>query len=147
MKAYQKILLPIDFSRHSDSAGLRACELARFYQAHLTLLHVVEYYPEDIPVETVRPENLDAGVYLEKRAQESLDKLIAKLGYPDSSAAVILSSHGAKHEISAYAKSQDTDLIVIGSHGRHGLASLLGSTAEGVLHRVDCDVLAVSLDA
>jgi len=50
MKAYQKILLPTDFSRNSESAALRACELAKFYRAHLSLFHVVEYYPEDIPV-------------------------------------------------------------------------------------------------
>lgn len=146
MKAYQKILLPSDFSRHSKSAALRACELAKFYQAHLSLLHVVEYYPEDIPVEIVRPENIDMDAYLEKRARKSLDEIATSLAYPDTSAVVILSAHGAKHEISAYAKAQDIDLIIIGSHGRHGLSSLLGSTAEGVLHRVACDVLTVSLD-
>ena len=37
------------------------------------------------------------------------------------------------------------DLIVLGSHGRHGLALLLGSTANGVLHHAKCDVLAVRL--
>ncbi|MEO1899758.1 MAG: universal stress protein, partial [Methylococcales bacterium] len=37
------------------------------------------------------------------------------------------------------------DLIVVGSHGRHGLALLLGSTANGVLHHAVCDVLAVRL--
>ena len=35
------------------------------------------------------------------------------------------------------------DLIVVGSHGRHGIALLLGSTANGVLHGAPCDVLAV----
>lgn len=36
-------------------------------------------------------------------------------------------------------------MIVVGSHGRHGLALLLGSTANDVLHGAPCDVLAVSL--
>jgi universal stress protein A len=35
------------------------------------------------------------------------------------------------------------DLVVVGSHGRHGLSLLLGSTANGVLHGAGCDVLAV----
>jgi len=83
---------------------------------------------------------------MEKCAQKSLDEIVTRLAYPETSAVVILSAHGAKHEISAYAKAQNTDLIVIGSHGRHGLSSMLGSTTDGVLHRVGCDVLTVSLD-
>jgi len=41
------------------------------------------------------------------------------------------------------ADEQGADLIIVGSHGRHGLALLLGSTANGVLHGAACDVLAV----
>ncbi len=37
----------------------------------------------------------------------------------------------------------DFDLIIIGTHGQHGIALLLGSTANAVLHGVSCDVLAV----
>lgn len=43
------------------------------------------------------------------------------------------------------AEDESTDLIIVGSHGRHGLALLLGSTASGVLHHSPCDVLAVRL--
>jgi universal stress protein A len=46
-------------------------------------------------------------------------------------------------EIHAKAEELGADLIVVGSHGRHGLALLLGSTANGVLHGAGCDVLAV----
>ncbi len=46
-------------------------------------------------------------------------------------------------EIHRIAEEQGADLIVVGSHGRHGLALLLGSTANGVLHGASCDVLAV----
>ncbi len=46
-------------------------------------------------------------------------------------------------EIHALANQIGADLIVVGSHGRHGLALLLGSTANGVLHGAPCDVLAV----
>lgn len=50
-----------------------------------------------------------------------------------------------KLEIVRIAKEIQADLIVVGSHGRHGLALLLGSTANGVLHHAVCDVLAVRL--
>jgi universal stress protein A len=44
------------------------------------------------------------------------------------------------------AEAMQADLIIIGSHGRHGLRTLLGSTANAVLHRAKCDVLAVKID-
>lgn len=50
-----------------------------------------------------------------------------------------------KLEIVRVAEERQVDLIVVGSHGRHGLALLLGSTANGVLHHAKCDVLAVRL--
>jgi universal stress protein A len=43
------------------------------------------------------------------------------------------------------AKDQDIDLIVVGSHGRHGLALIFGSTSNSVLHGATCDVLAVRI--
>jgi len=47
-------------------------------------------------------------------------------------------------EIRAHAEKIGADLIVIGSHGRHGLSGvMLGSTANGVLHNSPCDVLTV----
>jgi universal stress protein A len=50
-----------------------------------------------------------------------------------------------KQEIINIAGQEQVDLIVVGSHGRHGLALLLGSTANAVLHYAKCDVLAVRL--
>ncbi len=46
-------------------------------------------------------------------------------------------------EIHRFADEHNVDLIVVGSHGRHGFALLLGSTSTGVLHGAQCDVLAV----
>ena len=46
-------------------------------------------------------------------------------------------------EIHTKAEEIGADLIVVGSHGRYGLALLMGSTANGVLHGATCDVLAV----
>jgi universal stress protein A len=50
-----------------------------------------------------------------------------------------------RDEIIRVAEENQADLIVLGSHGRHGLALLLGSTANAVLHHAKCDVLAVRL--
>jgi universal stress protein A len=43
------------------------------------------------------------------------------------------------------AEREEVDLIILGSHGKHGVALLLGSTADGVLHHAECDVLAVRI--
>jgi universal stress protein A len=48
-------------------------------------------------------------------------------------------------EIVRVAEEESADLIIVGSHGRHGLALLLGSTANNVLHHAPCDVMAVRL--
>lgn len=50
-----------------------------------------------------------------------------------------------REEIIRIAEQENVDLIVVGSHGEHGLALLLGSTANSVLHYAKCDVLAVRL--
>jgi len=50
-----------------------------------------------------------------------------------------------KQEIIHIAEQENVDLIVVGSHGRHGLALLLGSTANSVLHYAKCDVMAIRL--
>ncbi len=49
------------------------------------------------------------------------------------------------HEIRKHAEAHNADLVVIGSHGRHGLGLILGSTANGVLHGAPCDVYVVRI--
>ena len=57
-------------------------------------------------------------------------------------AQLLMSGH-IETEVHRVAIERNSDLIVVGSHGRHGLALLLGSTSNGILHGATCDVLAV----
>lgn len=143
MKHYKNILLASDFSPAGEVAAKRAAALARRIDARLTLLHVIDYFPEDMPVDSINPENQDPAEYLSQRSREQLAKLAAHLGLPDARQEVIFSTRSAKREIVEFAKRDHTDLIVLGSHGHRGLSALLGSTADGILHRSACDVLAV----
>ncbi|MFS9629926.1 universal stress protein [Klebsiella pneumoniae] len=78
------------------------------------------------------------------QAKERLDRLILK--YPHLKKEDCHLTYGQpRQEIHHLAKEKACDLIVVGSHGRHGLALLLGSTANDVLHGAPCDVLAVKL--
>jgi universal stress protein A len=58
---------------------------------------------------------------------------------------VHVSIGGPAAQIVDTAESLGADLIVVGSHGKHGLGLLLGSTANGVLHQAKCDVLTVRI--
>jgi len=141
MSAYKHLLLALDFGPEHELLVARAQELARLHQARLTLVHVVEYmgpaYAGDMPL----PDDFEIDKMLMEKAMEQLEELATGLKLPDVAAKVELGV--AKHEITRVAKELDVDLIVVGSHGRHGLQLLLGSTANGVLHLAHCDVLAV----
>ena len=85
----------------------------------------------------------DGGTFEEEALREAnawLDTLTARHGLVADKLTVIGSP---AHEIRTRAADTGADLIVVGSHGRHGLRLLLGSTANGVLHGVPCDVLVV----
>lgn len=133
-----RILVPIDFSECSRKALQYAASFARQFQAELMLLHVVELpVVTGLPAEPMLPE------------MEAPEDTAAELGAWAKQSGVA----GAKAVVStgpAYAEIVDTadegnvDLIVIGTHGRRGLAHLLmGSTAEKVMREAPCPVLVV----
>ena len=143
MTIYKNILCAVDFSDTSEQACRHAVELARLLGAKLSLLHIVEYFPEDRSNEFIAPECDDPAGFVESQAHLGLNELAKRAGCEDADRQVLFSSDSARHEIVRFAKAHDIDLIVLGSHGRHGIAVLLGSTANGVVVRAACDVLAV----
>ncbi len=141
MDDYRHILLATDFAPESRRVGERAVELASRYGARLGLLHVVDYVPLELSNDMMLAEPVDVDGRLVEEARENLDRLAGELGQSDAQRWVVLGSTGP--EIKRIAEEHGVDLIVVGSHGRHGLALLLGSTANAVLHGAPCDVLAV----
>lgn len=145
MNNYKKILLATDFSSCSEAAAIRAAELAAFYSARLVLLHVISHYPEDVPNDWIGPEDAVPTEYLKDKSRAALIELSERLKAHGKSIDrdTIFSTQSAKRVITHYAKEHECDLIVIGSHGRHGVSSMPGSVANGVLHLAQCDVLVV----
>ena len=141
MGTYRHVLFATDFSPDGEVAGRKAAEIAALAGARLSLLHVVEYsameYAGEIPI----PENIDLDQRRVDLARGQIAELARRLGVAEAPTFVELGA--PKHEIVRIAKELGIDLIVVGSHGRHGLQLLLGSTANGVLHLATCDVLAV----
>jgi len=145
MDDYRHLLLATDFAPESRHVGRRAVELAHRYGARLSLLHVVDYVPLELSNDMMLAEPVDVDGRLVEEARQNLERLAAELGQGDAQRWVTLGSTGA--EIKRTAEEHGVDLIVVGSHGRHGLALLLGSTANAVLHGAPCDVLAVRVGA
>ena len=80
----------------------------------------------------------------EKNAKKALAQVGADFGIPSNQQ--YLEIGYVKKAVIELAKKIHADLIVIGSHGRHGVQLLLGSTANAILHTADCDVLAVRIE-
>jgi universal stress protein A len=143
MNTYQHILLATDFSELSERVADRAADLAGRCEAELVLLHVIEHFPEDIPIDAIAPEDVDCKEYLTTQAHTALKELAQRLGREDVRRVVKLSTRSARAEILQFARESGVDLIVLGAHGGHGLSDLLGSTASAVVQGAPCDVLAV----
>lgn len=142
MSGYQHILVGIDFTPEEELVVARATEMARHFKARLSLIHVVEYLHVDLANELVLPQDLELETQIVDTARNKLAQLAARLEeFGEVTQWVELGS--TKQEILRVAEEEKVDLIVVGSHGRHGIGRLLGSTANGVLHGAPCDVLAV----
>jgi universal stress protein A len=144
--AYQHVLFAADFSDDALRVGECAKDVARRYGARLSMIHVVE----DINLSLgggyellpVLPELPDEALL--RQARDMLGELAQRLDVADAETWVVNAS-STKEGILGAAQDHGADLIVVGSHGRHGLALLLGSTANAVLHGAPCDVLAVRI--
>jgi len=144
MESYKHILLAADFSEHGVTAADRAKDLAEKYQAKLSIVHVMDnLLITDAAYGSTIPFDLDLTAELMAMAKKRLTALAEKLNIAEDCR--WMETGSPKLEIIRVAEENKVDLIVVGSHGRHGFALLLGSTANGVLHHALCDVLAVRL--
>ncbi|PPK68610.1 universal stress protein A [Methylobacter tundripaludum] len=144
MESYKHILLAADFSEHGEAVADRAKDLAGKYQAKLGIVHVMDnLLIADAAYGSTIPFDLDLTAELMTAAKKRLANLAERLNIAEDCR--WLETGSPKLEIIRVAEENNADLIVVGSHGRHGFALLLGSTANGVLHHARCDVLAVRL--
>lgn len=143
MSIYSKVLLALDLSSNTELLCRKASQLAALYQAELLLLHVNEPIVSDSTFDTLPALPVDFEDTLLRNARERLENIAAE--YAVDNKQIFLEIGETRHEIMRVAEEQQVDLIIVGSHGRHGVALLLGSTANAVLHHAQCDVLAVRI--
>lgn len=143
MKKYTNILLAVELDPKGDARPIaEAQELKTHYNAKLSVVHVVEHLSNYGAAYGVSA-GVDIEEILVKEAQNSIQSLGKRLVLPPEN--LLVKVGPATQVIIDTAKELGVDLIVLGSHGRHGIRLLLGSTANGVLHGAHCDVLAVRL--
>jgi len=139
---YKNILVAVDLSKELDKVLEKAVDIATKYDSRIWLIHVVEPIILDANADFAPSFDMDIEKDLVARAEKTLMPTVDKLEI-DCSVTVLVGS--IKREIHTQAKEKNCSLIIIGTHGRHGMARLLGSTASAVLHGAPCDVLTVKI--
>ncbi len=146
------ILCPLDFSDNSVKALKAAVELAGRFKAKVILGHVItdlpsigaaygmiDYNPPVSNIEAFMDEMI-------KASEKEFDALIRKYSNDAVSFEKKISRGVAVDEIIRMAETENTDLIVLTTHGRTGLSRLLmGSVAEGVIRHAKCPVLSLRI--
>lgn len=143
MKKYQNILLAVELIAKNDRLIIsKAAELTKEFNAKLTLIHAIEHLSSYGAAYGVA-----VGADIEQMLIDSAKKEMAKLGEKLDIATKDQHIHVGPAGIVLLEEAEKlkADLIIVGSHGRHGIRLLLGSTANSVLHGAKCDVLAVKL--
>jgi nucleotide-binding universal stress UspA family protein len=144
MAPFKKILVPIDFSRHSERAARLAAELAKTFDAQLTLLHVYSIPTYPLPEGYVIASPETVAELMEKISSTLKEAKARMLAHGAPRVDTLLAEGSAFAEIVRIARDKEHDLIVMGTHGRTGLKhALMGSVAEKVVRKARCPVLTV----
>ncbi|TAE28779.1 MAG: universal stress protein [Candidatus Kapaibacterium sp.] len=144
MLPIQNILIPIDFSEHSDYALQYAKELGSPIKAHLHLVHVLEPMTQYGAWEGLPMTDLTSKAMEE--SEKKLQKMAGELANTDCVTHISVLQGHPDLMLNEYAAHHDINIICMGTHGRRGLEYILfGSTTEKVLRTAPCSVLAVRL--
>ena len=137
-----KILIPIDFSEFSENALEVAANLAKKFNAHLIVLHMLGL-SEAIFTKDETQEFMEAQYYM-KLAKKRFNAFLDKPFLKGIKVFEIVQNYKDFNEINNIVKEQDIDLVVMGSHGASGLSGLfVGSNTEKVVRTCEVPVLII----
>lgn len=140
MKEIHKIVVPVDFSEHTEQLVEYAIYIGQKFEARLKLVYVIE------PIEPWGDSDFPSlSVYsaeAAKRIKEEMAELVLKIGKKYSLCEGKVLQGDIPETIVQYAQTEGSDLIVIGTHGRKGLQKFwLGSVAERVIKTSPCPTM------
>jgi len=137
---YKHILLATELTDDTSFLTKKVKLLRELTDAKLSLIHVVEPLP-GYSYAYLGIEDIEGQLIQESK--KALAKMAKKLEVKEKDCWIEVGP--TKSKILEVADEVKADLIVCGSHGRHGLSLLLGSTANAIIHNAKCDVLIVRL--
>jgi nucleotide-binding universal stress UspA family protein len=145
---WKTILVPHDFSSSANHAAAVARDEAKSHGAKILLLHVIDLPHNVSPDTAVIPDSTGAPIsikdYASKGAEGHLDDISARLAKDGIKPTVFIRFGTPHEEITKFADEMKVDLVIMGTHGRTGLAHLLvGSVAERVVRTSKVPVLTV----
>ena|SRR3990167_5201244 len=138
---YKHILAAVDLSSQSMQVVRNAQSIAAQSNASFDIVHVIEHSPIAYGGEFSIPINMNLEQTIEVQARQSLAALCDKLNISKEHQHVL--SGSVKNAVVKLGDELKIDLIVVGTHGHHGIDKLLGSRANAILHAAKCDVLAI----
>jgi nucleotide-binding universal stress UspA family protein len=137
------ILVPTDFSKHSEWASHAALSLARKTGATIHFLYVVDV-PQYAFSAAHEMWNMEERQRMAGEAYQKLKSMIAEPPFSGLPVQIAVEQGSAYQMICQYAAEKSIDLIVMGSHGITGLKKIfIGSTTERVIHHASCPVLSI----
>lgn len=138
---YKRILVAIDLSEEANRLLEKGTELAAQHGATLDVVHVMDWpltgFDPVVGYSSISDESLLEGM------ASSIQKITEKYGVAASNTHSLLGQPSSM--VANLASQLQTDLVIVGSHGKRGWRVLLGSTASAILHVVQCDCLLVRM--
>ena len=138
----KKIIVPIDFSEHSEYALKTAAKLAKEANAELLVLHMLEL--SDVILTESDSQQQQKAVFFLKLVEQKFETFLDKEYLKDVNVTPIVKHYKVFSEVNDVAKEHDADLIVIGSHGTSGFKEFfVGSNTERVVRNSETPVLVI----
>ena len=145
MSIYNHVVVAIDPFIDCSQILSKAIKM-KTSNGHIHLIHVMDVVMI-FPSAPLAPASTDLpGMHTESKEAAHKSMLDMVKRYDLNKENIHLKIGSTAKEIRKFATEINADLIVIGSHGRHGLGLLLGSTASSVIHGSPCDMLVVKIE-
>ncbi len=140
MNEINTILVPVDFDQHTDKLVAYALYVAKKFEANMHFFHVSEAFEGYERYEHPSFDEIEEG--LRAHSQKEMNDLLERVRKEYTNCEGTVVNGDIVDEITRFAKEQNINLILIGTHGAKGLERIiLGSVAERVLKGSTCPVL------
>ncbi|WP_299013153.1 universal stress protein [uncultured Polaribacter sp.] len=138
----KKIIVPIDFSKHSENALETAALLAKKVDASIYVLHMLDI--KEVNLSESPSYQQEKALFLLKLAEKEMQEFLQKDYLKDLEVVPLIKHYKVFSEINDIAKEIEADLILMGSHGASGLKEFfMGSNTEKVIRFSETPVLVI----